>query len=398
MNRLGRLRQTTLCIPSSYIPSRALLAGFGGLLILVALFGRYWPVGSDYYYTFRPVAEAWLSGDLQLYQEDGYAYLNAPWGVMLAAPTLLFEPRIGAAMLSAATVVALVGSLAVNVGSRRLGAAGAVFVVLAVANLHTFDLLIRGNIDAILVVGVAVSLQGLRLRKPALVGIGLWCLTIKPLNVILCIGAILWLVRRWNRRELAVAVLPSLGTFVASLLLLGWDWPLRYAHYIAIEPPLTYLQTSMWRAFEFFGLPPSSCVLLAAPILMTFFVAASRYGRRRPEELIGLAVTTNMLITPYALGSHYVLLAPVYVTAAMGTPWLASLWGLTLTPLLRLAGGFGMSWVDIIYPAALFLVSLKYLIRPRAANRRTAPAVPAGAAWNVSTTTPRLHSQLRSRG
>lgn len=333
----------------------------GALAIVITLFllmGKLWPVGPDYFYTFRPVAEAWFSGQTSLYDDNNFSYFGAPWGIFLIAPTLLFPIPYGQALLTIFSLVGLVFSIYVFRPKQGSNNVRLIAAVLAIGNLHTFDLVIRGNIDAALVTGLGVSYLGVRSRKPLLVGIGLWLLSVKPINVLLPMAVIMWLTRRWSRRDILAYFAPLAVTFLISLPLFGPDWPFRYLQYVNTNPPWTYLQTSLWRGLEYVGLERGWAIIPVLIMLLGFIVTLKRAPSKEGEWPLALSISTNLTITPYALGSHYILLAPVFTILAGRHKWFLALWLLTLTPLSRLVGGFELSWIDILYPVAMMISCL----------------------------------------
>jgi hypothetical protein len=331
-----------------------------GLIIglLTFVMGKYWPVGADYFYTFRPAAEAWLTSQADIYAPGQFGYFGAPWGIFLILPTLLLPIQFGQALLSVFSLIGLLLAVYLFNSGQDTERVKPLIVALAIANLHTFDMLIRGNIDAVPVVGLTLSLLGLRHQKALLLGIGLLLLSIKPVNVLLPIAVILWHIRHWPRRALLVSLAPLAVTFLISLPLFGPDWPLRYLAFLQASPPMTYLQTSLWRGMEFLGFRREAAAMLALPVLIAFFVTLSRVKKAAAAWKLSLATATNLFITPYALGSHYTLLAPIFTKLSSMNKRLMWIWLLTLTPLLRLVGGgkaFERSWIDVTYPLSVMI-------------------------------------------
>ena len=344
--------------------SSKLFGIIGALAVVITLFlimGKLWPVGPDYFYTFRPVAKAWFSGHTSLYDDNNFGYFGAPWGIFLIAPTLLFPISYGQALLTLFSLVGLIFSVYVFGVKKGSNNVRMIAAVLAIGNLHTFDLLIRGNIDAVLVTGLGISYLGVRSRKPLLVGIGLWLMSVKPINVLLPMAVIVWLTRRWSRREILVYFAPLAVTILISLLLFGPDWPFRYLQFLSTSPPHTALQTSLWRGLEYVGLERGWTIILALIILLVFIVTLRKAPTKEGEWPLALSISTNLAITPYALGSHYVLLAPVFTILAGRSKWFLALWLITLTPLSRQVGGFELSWIDILYPVAMMISCLRVL-------------------------------------
>jgi hypothetical protein len=325
------------------------------VLVLFFLFGEYWPLGPDYFYIFRPTTEAWFAGQTQLYDSTDFDYYNAPWGIFLITPTLLFQPNYGQSLLSLISLLGLVYAAYTFRSSLSENRFQLPVITLAIANLHTFDLLIRGNIDGYIVLGLALGYVGIKGKKPLLVGVGLWLLSIKPLYVLLPILTTIWLIRTWSRRDKIVLSAPLGITIIASFPLFGFNWPLRYIQFISTNPPLIYLQTSLWRVFTFFGFEKQLVYWIAIPILLIFTVTLIKTQAVPVEWLFSLSLTTNLTVAPYVLGSHYVLLTPTLVLLAMKNNWLIGIWFLSFTPLLRLIWGFEVAWVDVLYPFAMLL-------------------------------------------
>jgi hypothetical protein len=321
--------------------------------------GRYWPVGADYYYTLRPVTDALIHGQTRLFEEPGFGFYNAPWTLLAVLPTLWLPLSYGQAALTLLVLVGLIAAVAAVQEGDRLPL---IAVIAALANLHTFDTIVRGNCDGLSLLGLAFGWVGVRRRRPLLLGWGLWLLACKPINLIPAMLFLLWGARQWTRRQQILVLLPLALTLILSLPLLGWDWPLRYFAYAQFNPPYEELQTSLWRVFEVNGLPRWSAhvVSVIGWGLVVWRLRSFAYGR----EGLALVLSATMVFTPYALGSHYTLLAPVLVVLALRWRLSPLVWVLTLTPLARLWLGYGAAWIDIVYPVVLLLLAWRN--RPQA--------------------------------
>ena len=336
------------------------------LVVLCTIFfvmARYWPPGPDYYFTFRPVTKSFFSGETQLYDSNSTGYFNAPWGILLIAPTLLLPPNYGQAVMTITTLVGLLFSIhAINSiqGERRISILA---LVLAITNLHTFDLLIRGNIDGFILIGLALGWISVKQRKPFLLGIGLWLLSVKPPNIILAAIVMIWYTREWSRKDKLISIAPVCLTFLLSLYFFAPDWPIRYLRFIVLNPQLNYLQTSLWRAFDFFGLNLQISFWITLAAFVTFILIIVWSNSAQGNRLLSLAITTNLAFSAYSLGSHFVLLAPVYVLITSHNRWFLASWLLTLTPLLRLVWGFEVAWIDLAYPFTLMIGILLLMLQ-----------------------------------
>jgi hypothetical protein len=311
----------------------------------------FWPIGADYHYTYESVTRAWLTGKTQLYDAQSVGYFNAPWLVLILAPVVQLPDRAGEAVINTCTL--LIAVFAARAFTKRSAAA-----ILAVATLHTFDVLIRGQIDGLVLGGVALAWLGLEREKPWWVGAALPVLLVKPTGVFLIM--LLCLRWAWTRRAWQVAV-PTLGALALSVAIAGPDWVARYVVQSLREPPMVYLQTTIWRVLD----APQSILVgaLAIGALVTWW----HLGHTRKAFLLALA--GGLFFSPYALGSHYILLIPVMAAFADKNLALGALVYLTtLTPLLRIWHGFAISPIDAGYPLALLILVWVVLERHSAYN------------------------------
>ena len=319
----------------------------------VLVVGRLLPAGPDYFYTFRPSAELFFAGKTRLYDIEQYQFFLAPWAIFLIGITNLFPLNYGNAVLAVLTIGGQF--LAIKAIAPQDKQPSLLILVLAIVNLHTIDLILRGNVDGFLSIGLALGWMGVTKRKPLLAGLGLWLLAIKPVNVLLVflvLGCAMW---KWSAKEKLLTAIPLGISILLSFPVFGFDWPVRYIHLMQANPPFDYLQTSLWRSFEFFGLGRGAAYGVCA-IALAFTALVIIRSRVTNPGILSIAITTNIVFSPYTLGSHYTILAPVFVTVSKERIWLAlSLWALTFTPLLRLIWGFDIAWIDSAYPLALMI-------------------------------------------
>lgn len=132
---------------------------------------------------------------------------------------------------------------------------------------------------------------------------------------------ILWLTFQWGWRKFLACITPLAATVLISFPLFGFDWPIRYLEFVAVNPALTYLQTSPWRGLVAIGLEKSAAIYIALPILILFVLTFHRFKSLEPEWKLGLSSATNLTISPYTLGSHYTILAPVFALLAKKSKW-----------------------------------------------------------------------------
>lgn len=324
-----------------------LAIGSMGIFLVVM---EFIPYGSDYYYHFRPLAEQWFNNQPHMYDGPAERLFYPPWSLFVILPIGLFSIKAGHAFLFLVSALSLI--LAVHLLSKifplpRYG------WILAVVNLHSFDLFIRGQIDGPILIGVVLGLWAVQQRRPFMLGIAFVLMTLKPpMNVLLPCLLYLVSIRRWSRQELIRVFSLPLLTLIVSSLVLGFDWPL-----VALqnaEGPVNYLSISLWRGAALLGLP-GWIVALPALVAAAWFIRII-FREGTTEYTVGLALTINFTFTLYANGDHYILLIPAFLYVARRNWRLAFLAYLTTwTPLLRLPLGYDAAVLDVFYPLILLL-------------------------------------------
>lgn len=226
--------------------------------------------------------------------------------------------------------------------------------------MYTFDLLNRGNIDGLLVLGIGLGWLGIKRNNPLLVGAGFWFLSLKPVNVIFPSLVFLKAIWDWSWKDKITAAAPLGLTFLISLPVFGVNWIYRYLTAMQENPPLRNPQIILWRLPEPLGFPQeySLGVFALTVIIFGIIIFTSRDVNR---DILALALAGNLVFSPYVLGSHYVLLIPVFVILAQEYRWLISLWLLTLIPVVLLILRAGIYWPGIFYPASM-LIGAGYLV------------------------------------
>lgn len=336
-------------------------AAIAGLVLVFFVAERYWPLGPDYYYHYRPLADEWISGSWDMY--SGRLYLAyPPWSAVVIAPLGLLPLESGKAALFVFTLVCIGASLRLIYGRWRIPP----WVLFAsLANLFTFDALLRGQLDGVVLLGMVLAWWAARNRRPWLLSFALCVATIKPpINVALPLLVILFELRHWPRREIvAVAVLPILSV-VGAFAVFGLNWPVDFLH--NLQGPINYLSISIWRAATSLGLSP---VWIAALCVLIIILVAHNVWRS-PLELrsLSIAVAANMLITPYANGDHYVLLIPAFAyVAQQNWRWSVVAYILSYTPLLRVPLGYDAAIADLLFPVVL--LACAWLLTSRTETR-----------------------------
>ncbi len=317
--------------------NRALLAL--GLVAFVALLVA--PIGCDYP-IFKGAARAVLAGESRLFDAGAPGFFYAPWSLALYAPLSFLPDRVSSALLNLASVLALIWAVYALVGSAPW-----YLVLIAVANIWTANLIGAAQFDAFTTAAAAMVFVGVQRRSPWLVGAALAIAAMKPTNVWLAVVlALLGAVEaRWSWRDWYTAgIIPAL-CLLASIVISGWYWPVRYLDFIASTPPSAGYNLAS-SAQSALGLGLHLVALLA--VFPALWFGVSWYGLRS-GPVIALGLVVNLLISPYATIYHYVGAVPALVL--MGKRDALLLVGLYAA---------SVAWVIIrpmipIYPAALAL-------------------------------------------
>ncbi len=197
------------------------------LVVIVTIAAFLLPGGQDLHAYYRP----FVSGCLTC----GYNPWHASW---ILAPIRLIPPAILWPVWVFLTVIGLIWA------SDRLGT-NAIYVLLSFPAL---GLIWLGQVDVVVVVGLTLALLS---PDPYLRGVGLLLASIKP-----HVSGIAILILLWHEEErLKTLLIPGL-VLVASVLVWGVDWPLRWI--MAREPramPVWGLATLFpWALVAFLGI------------------------------------------------------------------------------------------------------------------------------------------------
>lgn len=92
-------------------------------------------------------------------------------------------------------------------------------------------------------------------------------------------------------------------------------------------------QTTLWRLPEPLGFQQELALWLFLLVVIAFGIALIK-TRKVDHRTLALAISVNLVFSPYVLGSHYVLLVPVFVILAQEFKWMLAAWLLTLIPII----------------------------------------------------------------
>ena len=283
---------------------------FGVLLGLVAVADQTEVIIRDWREYYRPAA---LSGDYLNFRNNA----NPPYII------LLFQPL---AALSLNTGFAILGILSL-LGFRLVSHLSGVNKWLIFPSFPALWMLVYGQIDALVLLGVALGWWAIRNKRPYWQGAATLLLILKP-----HVGGLLALIYlAWQRDRRAVAVS---GFFILATLPFLGLWPLRWAEVLLSESDLAAAgagKSSFFNEWNNISLYPYSLLLL--PLLLVPYSRAQK---------IPAIVSACLLASPYA-GAYSLL-------SVMAVPL-----PLIIYPILSLPLFFGAGY-DLIILAPLALV------------------------------------------
>lgn len=216
------------------------------------------PPGIDWRDTYRPAAQAVLSG------ESPYSavpiFFAAPWSLIPLLPYAFMPEPLGRALLF------LVGLGTFSVIAYRLGAKPITLTVFLLSP-PVIHCLLNSNIEWLALLGVILPPQ-----------IGLFFVVIKPQ---IGIGiAIFWLIQSWRKggwREAIRVFAPVTLALLVSFALYGL-WPLRFRETLALSQNFN---ASLWP--------------MSIPVGLTLLVASLR------KHNIRMAMASSPCLSPYVL-------------------------------------------------------------------------------------------------
>ncbi len=306
-----------------------LLAAVALLVVGLRLVTSYIPFESDWEVYFRPIVRGWLDGSLVLYQDTqwGWGFWNPPWLLWPLIPLAGWPTWVGWGLLVAGTILLMAWfTKEHNVGSRRRW--------LVFASPLIIDLVLDGPVEIIPMLGIILA--WLADDRPHLLGLALVLMAAKPQA---CFLVALWLLIH-HRQRLRTLLVPA-GVFALSLIVHGWDWPLRWAN----GPSILGLvdashNVTPWRSTGLWMAP--------AAVVLAWWVLRLPRTRRN----LGAVVAANALVTPF-MGSYSLIHVLTFSLLPVGNRWALFGWLASFTVFLRFWFGKEAVRVDFLIAAVL---------------------------------------------
>jgi len=327
-----RIQSATLSSISQWL----LLLAAGALVVLGLRFlPRYIHFASDWEVYFQPITLGWLKDSLALYTDTqwGWGFWNPPWLLWPLIPLALWPTWLGWGLLVVGTLLLMAW---LTQGFRRRW--------LVFSSPLIIDLVLDGPVEIVPMLGIALGWLGR--DRPLLLGIALVLMASKPQA---CFLVAFWLLVH-HRHRLRALVVPAV-VLATSLVVHGWDWPLRWASGPSVLSLISSEHNvSPWRSVGWW----------MVPVALVLGIWVIRLPLRRRN--LGAVVAANVLVTPF-LGSYSLVHTLTFSLLPLGPTWALLGWVASFTPILRPFFGQEAVRVDFLVAAVLMAGYLLHAYR-----------------------------------
>jgi hypothetical protein len=287
-----------------------------------------------------------------------------PWGAILLLPFGLLSLRSSWALITLATISALVACVPRDFGRwQRLSA-----TILLATSYSALRLYADGNLEVLIIVGILLMIRGVPRRNTwALAGaVLLMTLKIQETWLLLIVLAI-YVTRQWPRRLWLGASGIVAAVCVPSLLWLGSAW---WGAFAGIQQRGSIMDASILAGLARLGLPGWAAGVVWLALLGAIILLARMSPSIVEREWAGLLVTASLILAPYAAGNSLVTVLAIGVTPMLAAWPLAGALVFLLDDLkYALSGDFMFQW-GALYATAQFLLigAILYVRRWRASS------------------------------
>ena len=306
----------------------ALVGAVALFIAVLRLVTAYIPLATDWEVYFAPTARGWIEGRQILPGEanwDGNAtFWNPPWLLWLILPLATWPIWLGWGLMVVATLVVMIWA------TRGYEKRWLVFTSPLIIGF-----IVDGQVELFPMLGIALG--WLAKDRPYLLGVALVLMAAKPQA---CFLVAIWLLL--YHRQRARALLIPVAVFCISMVVHGWDWPIRWLNG---RTPLyareVFHDSSTWRTAGYWMVP-------VALLLVSWTLRL-----RRTRFHLGAIVAANALITPY-MSSHSLVQLLTFSLLPLGPRWALAGWVVSFTVFLR--PWFGQTAMHVDFAAAAVLM------------------------------------------
>jgi hypothetical protein len=300
---------------------------------------------------------AWQSGSL----EYSPGLNNPPWTMWLLWPFALLPFRISWALWTLLTVIVLV----LSVPPRPNGRVNVWMTLALLLSFWTLRVLVEGNLAALVVGGILLSVNGLRHSNPWLLIFGIVLATAKVQESWLFLLVLAWwLLKFWPPQRSLTIVGGVAALILPSLFVSGSDWFASafgarssfLLHAARTTGNVGWLGIARWAEIS----PVWTWLVWSSALIATVWVLRVS-GPALGQEKAGFLIAASMLLSPYTGGASL----PVLLALALIPLWQKhtrlglALWLWSNTPYLSLITGplaDGVLWPDWVQMVLILLV------------------------------------------
>ena len=235
-----------------------------------------------------------------------------PWSLVTVLPLGLTSLRVSWALVSFATIAALVLSVPKPVDdSRKARISYYVIVLILILSYPSLRVIADGNFEYLVIAGVLLLAYAYAEHKPGLLVLGALLATTKIQEtwiMLLLLPLFLWFT--WSLRDWLKGILTFALITIPSLYWKGAEWVNAV---FAIEQRGGIVDSSLLAMLNRFGLPPTTRVVLWILVLACTVFVTWKCRRTLSRPLQGFLIAASLLLTPYAAGNSYLTIYTIGV-------------------------------------------------------------------------------------
>ncbi len=288
----------------SWIISGAALAGI--LFLTVWFFLHIHTEGSTLALDWISIREGLANWNLTYSIDNGLRY--PPWSALLLLPLGQIPMGAGWGVVASLTLMALALCLPQGVESGKARITGILALTLSYPAVRT---IVDGNIEFLILAGLALVEYGLLRKKPVLLGLGILLAATKVQETwILIVFLPLLAGKEWYPRKWLAALGIMAGIGLPTMIWKGHDWLLSI-----ITSPYrgSIMDSSLLTTVQRMGGTPGLAYLLWAAIFGVTVFICLRYIRGSTREAFGFLTAVSLLLSPYAAGNNVLIVYAIAI-------------------------------------------------------------------------------------
>lgn len=228
----------------------------------------------------------------------GTGLRNPPWSLIPILPLGLVPFRVSWALISILTVFVLLISVPRS-SDRWFLLLGSLLLVTSFPSLqHIAD----GNLEAIVIVGIMLSLYGYNSEKPIPLAIGILLSSAKPQEsafFLLVIGMSSLL--RWPFRKVCFYLAIVIVVIAPSMLIAGEEWLQAFK---GIEHRGSIMDVSLVASMNRLNMPAWAILISWVVLLVLTMHLSFIKGESLSRIKAGFLISASLLLSPYAAGNN----------------------------------------------------------------------------------------------